>query len=200
MLIIKLRISYWTQFIFLETAKFHFKQSTRQWCKNLNWIELRNREIFWIDQRSRAATNWIELRQFYLIAQLGCCKLDRITTFFLFSSRDVTNLMDWNRIFFLMTAQRECRKFSRICSETWKRKTNFAMKVNESFFYNFAAFCLHAWYTCYKGLYGTSRTKMQGWARDNFLASRQRQHDNVTEPQGPVRDQTKFEKLLGLSV
>ena len=34
----------------------------------------------------------------------------------------------------------------------------------------------------------------QSWARDNFLASGQRQRDNVTEPQGPVRDQKKFEK------
>ena len=31
----------------------------------------------------------------------------------------------------------------------------------------------------------------QSWARDNFLASRQRQQDNVTQPQGPVRDQKK---------
>ena len=35
---------------------------------------------------------------------------------------------------------------------------------------------------------------VQSWARDNFLALRQRQRDNVTEPQGPVRDQKKFEK------
>ena len=32
------------------------------------------------------------------------------------------------------------------------------------------------------------------WARNNCLASRQPQRDNVTEPQGPVRDQKKFEK------
>ena len=37
-------------------------------------------------------------------------------------------------------------------------------------------------------------TAMQSWARDNFFASRQRQRDNVTEPQGPVRDPKKFEK------
>ena len=36
--------------------------------------------------------------------------------------------------------------------------------------------------------------KNQSWACDDFLALRQRQHNNVTEPQGPVRDQKKFEK------
>ena len=36
----------------------------------------------------------------------------------------------------------------------------------------------------------------QSWARDNVLASRQRQRDNVTEPQEPVRDQKKFKKYL----
>ena len=34
----------------------------------------------------------------------------------------------------------------------------------------------------------------QRWTHDNFLALRQRQRENVTEPQGPVRDQKKFEK------
>ena len=34
----------------------------------------------------------------------------------------------------------------------------------------------------------------QSWARENFLASRQRQRDNLTEPQGPVRDQKQFAK------
>ena len=34
----------------------------------------------------------------------------------------------------------------------------------------------------------------QRWAHDNFLALRQQQRENVTEPQGPVRDQKKFEK------
>ena len=40
----------------------------------------------------------------------------------------------------------------------------------------------------------------QSWARDNCLASRQRQRNNVTEPKGPVRNQKKFEKQLGLRV
>ena len=35
-------------------------------------------------------------------------------------------------------------------------------------------------------------TCIQSWARDNFLALRHR--DNVTEPEGTVRDQKKFEK------
>ena len=34
----------------------------------------------------------------------------------------------------------------------------------------------------------------QSWARHNFLASRQRQRDNVIYPHGPVRDQKKIEK------
>ena len=36
----------------------------------------------------------------------------------------------------------------------------------------------------------------QSWARDNFLASRQRQRNYVTEPQGPVRDQKKIQKIF----
>ena len=35
---------------------------------------------------------------------------------------------------------------------------------------------------------------LQSWARKHFLASQQQQRDNVTEPQGPVRDPKKFEK------
>ena len=42
--------------------------------------------------------------------------------------------------------------------------------------------------------YCASSSPYKSWARDNFLASRQRQRDNVIEPRGPVRDQTKIEK------
>ena len=38
----------------------------------------------------------------------------------------------------------------------------------------------------------------QRWAHDNFLALRQRQRENVTEPQGPVRDQKKIRKIVRL--
>ena len=37
---------------------------------------------------------------------------------------------------------------------------------------------------------------MQSWERDNFVASRQRQRDNVIELQG----QEKLEKMYGLGV
>ena len=35
-------------------------------------------------------------------------------------------------------------------------------------------------------------TRAGQWARDNYLASRQRQRDNIIQPQGPVRDQKKI--------
>ena len=45
-----------------------------------------------------------------------------------------------------------------------------------------------------KTLHINGQTNTQIWARDNFLASRQRQCDNIIEHQGPVSEKKKFEK------
>ena len=48
---------------------------------------------------------------------------------------------------------------------------------------------LRAWESC-QGFNEWYRVRgyKQSWARDNCLASRQRQHDNVIEPQGPEKN------------